>query len=213
MEDELRFYLAQEIHDAIEPHRSLLAIFLGAPWTSLLGHYALFPQSAAVFYVTAFWVMSWILGFTLAWAKKEVSTKKAARSIGRWLLWMFALSVAWGFRDAKVMGGEFISGAIETLIMLTEGLRVFRLLAFWADHLGFKGADKLLSFFANTVENRIVEVEGKLSHVEVQQTVNVADIQHNKEELKLHTEVITEVIKEITTQKHQEQEQTNEGEY
>lgn len=155
----MHLYLAQQAQEAAEPSRSPIVLAFAA----LQKHFQLFPGSSPVFWVTIFWCLDWILGSWLAIRRRNWSPKRATYSIAKWLLWMFALAVAWGFRDANFLGASYLAAVMEAAIIMAEGSSVLRNAAELSDN---KLAKRLLGVFATAIEGRVDELEHKIETVQ-----------------------------------------------
>lgn len=159
MLDYLSFQLAQISPD----NRPLPTIILGAVWGVLTTHFGSFPASNPVFWVSIFWAMDWVLGSCVALKNSNWSPRRSFHGILKWLLWMAVLTVAWGIRDMGFLGCTLIGDMIEVAIMLTEGSSVMRNCAILSNN---PKAQRLLNKFADAADQKLSQLEARLSQVE-----------------------------------------------
>jgi len=156
-------YLSFQLGQISPDNRTLPTIVLGALWGVLTHHFGSFPASNPVFWVSIFWAMDWILGSCVAIKTHNWSPRRSFHGILKWLLWMAVLTVAWGIRDMGFLGCTMIGGMIEVAIMLTEGSSVMRNCAILSNN---PKAQRLLNKFADAADEKLSQLEARLSHVE-----------------------------------------------
>lgn len=103
-----------------------VATVLASAWASLGAQFQGFWGSPVVQWVTVFWALDWVLGSLLAWREHRYDPRRGLFSTVKWLIWMSALAVCWGFRHDGTPYDDWIPPLLEVGILLTEGASVLR---------------------------------------------------------------------------------------
>ena len=126
------------------------AVLLTPGWAWVTEHWGGFWWSSPVVWICLFWSFDWLLGSGRAlhegWAHPGDPTKgfrarRAAASVGKLLVWLLVLMVAWGLRDSRMLGGTLAAACLEAGVLLTEASSVLY-------HLGEITGAPFLRFYA-----------------------------------------------------------------
>lgn len=150
-------YLAQTLHQTAQEaaDRPWAVAILAAFWAEVQTRYGSFLLSDPVWLMTAVWAADFVLGSSLAirasWQRAPVgrwSPRKAAQSIGKWLLWICVLFVCYALRQSGRFGFGPFAALIESAIILAEATSALRNAgrltgARWLDKFASAGEDAI----------------------------------------------------------------------
>jgi len=134
-------------------------------------------MASPMVWVTIFWSLNWLIGSGLALTKpaplpgqedERWQPRKSFRSIGKLLVWLVALLMAWGLKKSGITGGFIPAGVLEVGVMVTEFAYLVRNLGRLATYLGNPRQGKILAFAADTMD----ELAGARTRTHTEVTVS-----------------------------------------
>lgn len=147
--------------DHLDHLRSWAVVAVVAPaWQWVRMHWAGFWWSSPVVWIGVFWGLDWITGSINAIRdglshpedpRRGWRVARAAWSVGKLLLWLCVLAVAWGLRDSGIWGGGLCASCLEAGVLLTEASSVIRNCARLSDS---PVARRVLTIYADRFEDR-----------------------------------------------------------
>lgn len=169
--------LSQEVAD-----RPLMVLTGLTPmWAAFTSLWTGFFLSNSFLIVTLFWGADLFLGSLKALLDRNFKPQKFVKGVARWLLWIVALLVAWGFRIGLPGVGNIIASIVESVIILAEGSSILRNLAMFSSEVRVQ---KLLSLFADKIDDKIDDMTDKISELEEE----VAEVKEEVHEVKVTQE-------------------------
>lgn len=126
----------------------------------------------AVFWMSAFWGIDFILGASRAWVRGNFEPAKVAKSGYKWVRWMIVLAVGFMAKESGMIGGSVITGLLVSVVTLSEASSILRQVAEDSEN---PTAKRVLTHFANAADRRIDDIGEKVSGQKIETTTKKKD--------------------------------------
>lgn len=157
------FNLLLMANQQFSDHPLQMFIFFAPAWAAFQAQWQGFFISNAILLVTIFWFSDVLLGASKAIYDNNFQPGKFVKGVTRWLVWVLALAVAWGFRIGLPGVGNIVASIVESVIILAEGSSILRNLALFS---GEERVQKLLNVFADKLDDKIDDIVDTLDKEE-----------------------------------------------